>query len=143
MLEKNKYGYSVLKIAKENIIENKEPLYNPITLIGLDKGRRYRFFYTVFDKDFNSKYKSLISYKTTDKIDLETIYKKKSIIIENVHKIVENKDVQDKLHKLLNLCFKEKIQVILCSDENIEKLEINETLKSKMLYGLTVWLNEN
>lgn len=143
MLEKNKFAYVILQTVKENIINNKELIYNPIILIGLEKERRYRFFWCVFDKDFNSKYKSLVNYKTIDKIDLETTYKKKLIILENIHEIVENEDMQDKLHELLNLCFKEKIQVILCSDENIEKLEINEILKSKMLYGLKVWLNEN
>lgn len=48
--------------------------------------------------------------------------------------------MQDKLHELLDLCFKLKIQVVLCSDLNIEELSIDEVLKSKMLYGLKVFV---
>lgn len=142
MLEKNKFVYALLCIIKEDIIKNKEPIYNPLALIGLDKASRYNFFFRIFDKSFNSQYKSFIVYKTIDSIDLANISKNKLIILENIHEIEKNKKMQDKLHKLLNLCLKLKVQVVLCSDKNIEKLNIDEILKSKMLSGLTGWLNE-
>ncbi len=141
-MEKNKVAYTTLKIVKENILGNKEPTYNPITLIGLDKGKSYRFFFPIFDKDFNSQYKSFINYCTIDKLDIEIVCRKKLIILENIHEIVGNKNMQEKLHDLLDICFKSKIQVILCSDENVEKLDINEVLKSKMLYGLKVFVEK-
>lgn len=142
MLEKNKFVYALLCIIKEDIIKNKEPISNPITLIGLDKSKRYRLFLCFFDKSFNSQYKSLVNYCTIDNIDLEEVSKKKLIILENIHEIEKNKKMQDKLHKLLNLCLKLKVQIVLCSDKNIEKLNIDGILKSKMLSGLTGWLNE-
>lgn len=141
MLEKNKFVCALIQTTKENVIRNKEPINNPITLIGLNKAKRYRLFLYFFDKDFNSQYKSFISYGTIDKMDLESVYKKKIIIIENVHDIVGNKDQQDKLQELIDLCFQLKIQVILCSDESVDELEIDEVAKSKMLYGLVGWLN--
>ncbi len=142
MLEKNKIAYTLLGIVKESIIKSKEPIYNPIALIGLNKGKRHRFFFRIFDKDFNTQYKSLVNYGSIAKIDLEMVSKKKLIILENIHEIVGNKNMQNKLHELLELCFKFKVQVILCSDANIEELDVDEVLKSKMLYGLKVWLNE-
>lgn len=135
MLENNKFVCTLIQMVKENVIKNKEPIHNPITLIGLNKEKRYRFFWCFFDKDFNSQYKSFISYGTIDKMDLESVYKKKIIIIENVHSIVGNKEQQNKLQELLDRCFKLKIQVILCSDESVDELEIDEVVKSKMLYG--------
>ena len=54
--------------------------------------------------------------------------------------IVKNKNYQDKLNKLLDLCFKLKIQVVLGSDLNIQELEIDEVVKSKILYGLEVFI---
>ncbi len=140
MVVKNKLVYCVLQIVKENVLKNKEPLYNPIVLIGLVKVKRYRFFFTVFNKDFNSKYKFLVYYGTIEAIDLEMVSKKKLIIVENVQMIVKNKKYQDKLNKLLELCFKLKIQVVLGSDWNIQELEIDEVVKCKILYGLVVFI---
>ena len=106
MLEKNKMVYCVLQIVKDNVMKNKKPLYNPIILTDLVKVKRYRFFFTVFNKDFNSKYKSFVHYDVIDAIDLEMVSKKKLIIVENVQMIVKNKNYQDKLNKLLDLCFR-------------------------------------
>lgn len=140
MVVKNKLVYCVLQIVKENVLKNKEPLYKPIVLIGLVKVKRYRFFFTVFNKDFNSKYKFLVYYGTIEAIDLEMVSKKKLIIVENVQMIVKNKNYQDKLNKLLDWYFKLKIQVVLGSDLNIQELEIDEVVKSKILYGLEVFI---
>ncbi len=95
MVVKNKLVYCVLQIVKENVLKNKEPLYNPIILTDLVKVKRYRFFFTVFNKDFNSKYKSFVHYDVIDAIDaidLEMVSKKKLIIVENVQMIVKNKN---------------------------------------------------
>ena len=121
MVVKNKLVYCVLQIVKENVLKNKEPLYNPIILTGLVKVKRYRFFFTVFNKDFISKYKSFVHYDVIDAIDLEMVSNKKLIIVENVQMIV-------------------KIQVVLGSDLNIQELEIDEVVKSKILYGLEVFI---
>ncbi len=106
MVEKNKMVYCVLQIVKDDVMKNKEPLYNPIILTGLVKVKRYRFFFTVFNKDFISKYKFLVYYGTIEAIDLEMVSKKKLIIVENVQMIVKNKNYQDKLNKLLDWYFK-------------------------------------
>ncbi len=68
------------------------------------------------------------------------VSKKKLIIVENVQMIVKNKNYQDKLNKLLDWYFKLKIQVVLGSDLNIQELEIDEVVKSKILYGLEVFI---
>ncbi len=44
------------------------------------------------------------------------------------------------MKELLKICFEQKIQVILCSDRDIKSLEINELIKSKMQYGLILYL---
>ena len=140
MVVKNKLVYCVLQIVKENVLKNKEPLYNPIILTGLVKVKRYRFFFTVFNKDFISKYKSFVHYDVIDAIDLEMVSNKKLIIVENVQMIVKNKNYQDKLNKLLDWYFKQKIQVVLGSDLHIQELEIDEVVKSKILYWLEVFI---
>ncbi len=142
MLEKNRMATIFLRTIKDNVIKGKEPTANPILLIGLDKIDRFRFFFVIYDKEFNSKYKHLLSYTTIEKINLEDIKDKKIIILENIQKIVGHKNLQDKLHELLNLCLKLKIQVILCSNENINDLQMDELLKSKMLYGIQLYLEE-
>ena len=131
-----------MQTVKENIIKSKAPIYNPIMLIGLDKIKRFRIFYVIFDKAFNSKYKKYVTYTTVEKIEIEKVKEKRLIILENIHEISKNKDMQDKLCKLLDLCFKLKIQVVLCSNDNINDLEFDKLVKSKMLYGLTTYLEE-
>ena len=74
---------------------------------------------------------------------MEKVKEKRLVIIENIHELSQNKEIQNKLLELLNLCFRLKIQVILCSDNNINNLKLDELVKSKMLYGLTVELKEN
>ena len=143
MLEKNKMTIMILQTIKEDVIKEKNYSFNPVLLIGLDEIKRFNVFFVIYDKEFKSKYGNLFSYTTIEKIDLEDIKNKKLIILDNIQKIVDNKNMQDKLYELLDLCLQLKIQVILCSDTNINDLKIEELLKSKMLYGIQLYLEDN
>lgn len=143
MLEKNKMTIMILQTIKEDVIKEKTYSFNPVLLIGLDEIKRFNVFFVIYDKEFKSKYGNLFSYTTIEKIDLEDIKNKKLIILDNIQKIVDNKNMQDKLYELLDLCLQLKIQVILCSDTNINDLKIDELLKSKMLYGIQLYLEDN
>ena len=133
----------ILQTIKEDVIKEKTYSFNPVLLIGLDEIKRFNVFFVIYDKEFKSKYGNLFSYTTIEKIDLEDIKNKKLIILDNIQKIVDNKNMQDKLYELLDLCLQLKIQVILCSDTNINDLKIDELLKSKMLYGIQLYLEDN
>ena len=140
--EKNKLIYTTIRIVKENVINSKEPLYNPIVLVGLDRGLRYRIFWYIFNKEFNRKYKGIYTYSSCDKIDLDTVQNKKLVIVESIELLSGSEVLQNKIRELLMICSKQKIQIILCSDVDISDLEIDEILKSKMLpeLGLTLHL---
>lgn len=142
MLEKNKMITMILQTIKDNVIKDKTYSFNPVLLIGLDKIKRFRFYFAIYDEEFKLKYSNLFSYTTIEKINLEDIKNQKLIILENIQKIVDHKNMQDKLYELLNLCLQLKIQVILCSDQNINDLKIDELLKSKMLYGIQLYLED-
>lgn len=75
--EKNRFSYNTIQSVKENIINSKEPLYNPIALMGLDKGLRYRIFWYIFNKEFNREHKGVYLYSSCDKIDLNDCWMKK------------------------------------------------------------------
>lgn len=140
--EKNKFSYATIRTVKENIILSKEPLYNPIALVGLDRGLRYRIFWSIFDKDFNREHRGIYLYSTCDKIDINSIKDKRLVIVENIELLNNNEELQTKIKELVMFCIKENIQVILCSNVDIKNLEIEEILKSKILYGLTLYLEK-
>lgn len=139
-IKKNKFAYSTIKNVKENIIKSKEPLHNPIVLNGLNKALRYRIFWSIFDKEFNQKYKGIYMYSACDKLTLAKLKSKKLVIVENIELLIKNETLQNKMKELLKIYFEQKIQVILCSDRDIKSLEINELIKSKMQYGLILYL---
>lgn len=138
--EKNKFSYATIQHVKDNIVNSKDPIYNPIALVGLDKGLRYRMLMSKFDMEFNKEYKGIYTYCSCDNLDLNTVKDKRLIIIENIELLDGNKELQNKLKELLMICFDKKIQLILCLDVDIKELDINEILKSKMLTGLNSYL---
>lgn len=138
--EKNKLSYTAIKIVKENIIKSKEPTSNPIVLVGLDKSIRYRIFLNIFDKKFNNEHKGIYTYSSCSKLDLKEIENKRLIIVEEIDLLNKNETLQNKINELLMICLKNKIQIILCSNTDIKDLEISETLKSKILSGLILYL---
>ena len=62
------------------------------------------------------------------------------VIIENIELLIDNDVLQNKMKELLKKSFEQKIQIIICSNSNVEDLEIDESLKSKMLCGLVLHL---
>lgn len=138
--EKNKLSYTTIRIVKDNIINSKKPLYNPIILVGLDKGLRYRIFWSIFNKEFNREHKSTYIYSSCDKLDLSLVQNKKLVIVENIELLSGDKGLQNKIEELLLVCLEQNIQIILCSNVDINNLEIDKLLLSKMLYGLTLHL---
>lgn len=138
MFERNKFAVTIVREIKDNIINNQNPNYNPVTLIGLNRIKRYEMFYRIFDKQFNSKHRDKIKYGIINN-DIFEIKGKKLIIIEEVEKIINNEELQNKLLKLL---LESDIQIILCLNSTIEELDIDDNLKSKMLAGIQVYLQD-
>lgn len=142
MLEKKRFTLTTLLRVSENVTKGEPPIDNPILLIGLDRSKRYEFFFRAFNKEFNSQNKGKVIYISCDKIDVERELSKKMIILENIELLVGNKELQDKMHELLNKSYKQDIQVILCASSDIKKLDIDEIVKSKMLCGLSIDLDD-
>lgn len=140
MLEMNKIAFSVLTLIKENIKTNKSPLYNPVLLKGLDKKDRFRYFWSTFNKDFNQSYKDIYQYVTCEEIDMDNILGKKLVIIENVQEIEKDLELEIKLIEIVNYCVKENIQLVICSDIDINDLGISELSKSKLMSDLIIHL---
>lgn len=140
IFEKNKFAIVTIQTIKENIINDKMPIYNPLFLNGLDKGNRSQFFFRTFTKDFNSAYKDKFQYFSCDEICIDKVKNKKFIIIENFEFLNNNITLQEKMLEIINYCLNEFIQVILCSNDNIENLKINNNLKNKLMHGLEIYL---
>lgn len=140
IIQNNKFAYTAIMSIKQNIVKSIEPLYNPITIIGLNKTLRYRILWSIFDKKFNKNYKQTYIYSSCDKLELDKVKNKRLVIIEHLELLIGDEVLQNKIKKLLNLCFEQSIQIIICSNNNIENLEISELLKNKILCGLVLHL---
>ena len=140
IVSNNKFAYTAIMLIKQNIIKSIEPLYNPVTIIGFNKTLRHRIFWSIFDKEFNENYKQIYIYGSLDKLELDKIKNKRLVIIEEVELLVDNEVLQDKMKKLLKVCFEQKIQIVLCLNSNINDLKINKLFKNKMLCGLLLYL---
>lgn len=140
MFERNRFSIAAIRSIKDNIINNQNPTYNPTCLIGLDRIKRYEVFFRIFDKKFKAEHRDEMMYVTCDELDLNRAKTKKLIIIEELELLENNKEAQSELHELINMCLKENIQLILCSNKEIKDLDVEELLKSKMMYGLQLYL---
>lgn len=140
IVSNNKFAYTAIMLIKQNIIKSIEPLYNPVTIIGLNKTLRHRIFWSIFDKEFNENYKQIYIYGSLDKLELDKIKNKRLVIIEEVELLVDNEVLQNKMKELLKVCFEQKIQIVLCLNSNINDLKIDKLFKNKMLCGLLLHL---
>lgn len=140
MLKLKKFVFCILNSIKENIENNKSPIYNPVLLEGLDKEKRFRYFWSTFNKDFNQVYKDTYRYGAIEELNIDSIVNKKLIIIENVQGIEEDINLEKRLIEIVNYCLKEDIQLIICSDIDINDLGVSEYIKCKLMSGLSIQL---
>lgn len=144
VVNKNKYAVACLKVTKENIIKNRKPVYNPIYLMGLSRKERYGIFWRLFNHDFNHMYKDRYRYISCENMNIDEEYElnKDLIIIEDIDLLVNNDLLQEKVCNMINNCLQNNIQIILCSNKDIDDLELNENLKCRSKWGLAVYLQE-
>lgn len=140
--EKNRFALTAIKIIKENIIKNRRPNYNPAYISGLTKQERFRIFWMFFNKEFNRLHKSRYFSCEDIKIDEEFDFKKDLVIIENIEYIVDNTELQEKIKNMINECLENNVQIILCSDANVDDLKLDEHLKCRMKWGLMLYLEK-
>ncbi len=140
IISNNKFAYTTIMLIRQNVIKSIEPLHNPVTMIGFNKALRYRIFWSIFDKEFNKNYKQTYIYSSCDKLEIDKIKNRKVVIIDNIELLIDNDVLQNKMKELLKKSFEQKIQIIICSNSNVEDLEIDESLKRKMLCGLVLHL---
>lgn len=123
----NKFAFAILNNVKENIEKNKPPRYNPIFLTGLNENKRDSIFNDIFDS-----YTPL----PCDEISMDSIKNSNLIIIENIERLVNDKSLQDETRKLIDYCLNQEVQIILCSNIDLEDLKVDERLKNRMSNGL-------
>lgn len=138
--EENKFALTCLQVIKENISKGSKPLYNPVCISGLSKQKRFEIFWRLFNKEFNRLYKSRYISCEDIKIDEEFDFKKDLVIIENIELLFGNSQLQDKIRNIINECLENNIQIILCSNENIEDLILEEHLKCRLTWGISLYL---
>lgn len=140
MEKKNKFSLVCLQFIKENIMKGREPIYNPVCISGLSKEERFKIFWRLFNKEFNKLHKSRYVSCKDIKIDEEFDFNKDLVIIENIESLVGNSQLQDKIRNIINECLERNIQMILCSNEKIEDLIIEDHLKSRLTWGILLHL---
>lgn len=140
--DKNKFTFACLQVVKENIMKGGKPQYNPVCMSGLTKEERYKIFFRFFNKDFNRLHKSRYISCQDIKIDEEFDFNKDLVIIENIQFMVENIQLQKKICNIINKCLEKNIQIILCSNENIEELKLEENLKCRLTWGISLYLKK-
>lgn len=135
--EKNKFALATLKSVEDNIMKNNKPIYNPVTITGLNNQERFKLFYTRFNKNFNRLHKSkYINCNDLDKLEFE----EDLIIIEEIDNISNNQKLQEKLINTINKCLENNIQMILCLNKDKEELILDERLKCRLEWGLKLYL---
>lgn len=142
IIEKNKFALVCLQNVKENISKNRKLAYNPVYLSGLSKEERYRIFFMFFNKEFNHLYKSIYISCKEIKVDESFDFNKDLIIIEDIELLANNGLLQEKIYSIINNCLKNNIQVILCSNVNVDELIVEERLKCKMKEGILLYLEK-
>lgn len=140
MKKENKFILVCLQAIKENINNGKEPIYNPVCISGLSKGDRTKIFQKLFDKGFNDFHKIKCISCNDIKINEEFDFNYNLIIIENIQFLVDNHPFQRKICDIVDKCLKNNIQIILCSDINTENLKLNEKLKCRLTWGISLYL---
>ena len=129
-----------LRTIKENIMIGRKPNYNPVSISGASKQERFELLWRVFNKVFNKLHTSrYVSCKDIN-IDEEFNFNKDLVIIENIELLVGNSQLQDKICNIINECLENNIQIILCSNENIEDLVIEEHIKCRLRWGISLYL---
>lgn len=135
--EKNKFALITLKSVEDNIRKSNKPIYNPVTIIGLNRQERFRLFFIVFNKSFNKLHKSkYINCNDLDKINYEVDL----IIIEEIDNISNNQKLQEKLIDIINNCLENNIQMILCLNKDKDELILDERLKCRLEWGIKLIL---
>lgn len=138
--DKNKFVLATLKVVKENIMENKKVIYNPIFISGLSYNDRYNLYFRYFNKDFNKEHKGqIINCEKLESIELKT---KHLIIIENIDLLKNDLIKQKKILDLVNECLEENIQIIIGSNINKDELKLEEKLQNRLEWGLLLYLEE-
>lgn len=140
MESENKFALACLRTINENIMAGRKPIYNPVCMLGLSKEKRFELIDSVFHEDFNklytSRYVSCCEIKTEKDFD----FNKDLVIIENIELLVGNSLLQDKVCNIINECLENDVQIILCSNENIDDLELEKSVKCRLKWGLSLHL---
>lgn len=136
MEEKNKFSLVCLQAIKDNISKDKKRLYNPVCISGLSKEERFKIFCKLFNKLDKSRYISCEDIKKDEEFD----FSRDLVIIENIQFLVGNKQLQKKVCNIINECLEHNIQIILCSNENVEELILEDYLKSRLTWGISLYL---
>jgi len=137
-------------MVKDNIVNNKNSIYNPIVFIGLDRYKRYTLFWSIFNKEFNKEYKNSYRYlccneeflkEISDDIKVNIFFDVKLVIIEKLDFIEGDISSEFKLFNFIVKCIEEDKQVIICLNKNISDNHFSINFRQKLENGFVVYLN--
>lgn len=132
--EKNKFALTCLKVVSETIKKKKAPIYNPIFISGLIDIDRYNIFKSLFDL---SDIEIIDCKKDNSKLDVDN---QKVLIIENIDVITNDFAYQKRIVNIINESLDKNIQLIICSNLNLQALKLEEKLKSRLSWGISLYL---
>ena len=136
----NKFAFHACK----ETIKNLGKLYNPLILYGSNtKDLKHLlnacYNYIISDTDKKLLYvtgKELIDNLNNSKIDKYTNIN--ILIIEDIQELENNSNAQKEFLHIFNNLYNEDKQIIMSSNKELDELNIEERLKTRTKWGLTV-----
>ena len=126
--EENKFA----KAAVQAVLEKLGTLYNPLYLYGEEMERKY-FVSAIYKEAIKKALK--VDYVEAE--ELEDGYLDTDILlIDELDKLEDNAEKQNKLVEMINERLDEKKQMIFFASKHPEQLKVMDKLKSRLTWGL-------
>lgn len=126
--EENKFA----KAAVQAVLEKPGTLYNPLYLYGEEEERK-RFVSAIYKEAIKKALK--VDYVEAE--ELEDGYLDTDILlIDELDKLEDNTEKQNKLVEMINERLDEKKQMIFFASKHPEQLKVMDKLKSRLTWGL-------
>lgn len=126
--EENKFA----KAAVQAVLEKPGTLYNPLYLYGEEAERKY-FVLAIYKEAIKKALK--VDYAEAE--ELEDGYLDTDILlIDELYKLEDNAEKQNKLVEMINERLDEKKQMIFFASKHPEQLRVMDKLKSRLTWGL-------
>lgn len=123
-----------LDSVKRDILANKSPKANPITLSNISSELTSNLLFRLFNKDFNKTKKGQII--DLEKDEITKINTDCLLIIKNIDKVNQNNS--ENIYNVIKYCVDNCIQVIIFSSTKIDNLKVENSIINIITNG-EIW----